>query len=141
MTQHRSNTQTAMNTSSVNHSMRSVDVSAWGEEPPHFIRLLADAVALSSRAYVARQIGVSRSAVSTLLSNRYPSKTTNKIERKVVEALGRVDCPTLGDITSAKCHRTRIRPFMNTNNQTIAQFRACANCPKNPNRRSQQDEQ
>ena len=129
MKQHRSNTQAL------------VDVSAWGEEPPHFIRLLADAVALSSRATVARQIGVSRSAVSTLLSNRYPSKTTNKIEQKVVDALGRVNCPTLGDITSAKCHRTRIRPFMNTNNQTIAQFRACANCPNNPNRRSQQDEQ
>ncbi|NVK28794.1 MAG: hypothetical protein HWE14_12155 [Flavobacteriia bacterium] len=119
----------------------SVDLSAWGSEPPHFICLLADAVAQSSRATVARQIGVSRSAVSTLLSNRYPSKTTNKIEQKVVDALGRVNCPTLGDITSAKCHRTRIRPFMNTNNQTIAQFRACANCPNNPNRRSQQDEQ
>ncbi|MBJ7537181.1 hypothetical protein [Marinomonas transparens] len=122
-------------------AMNQIDLTPWGSEPPHFIVLLADAVAQSSRATVARQIGVSRSAVSTLLSNRYPSKTTNKIERKVVEALGRVDCPTLGDITSARCHRVRIRPFMSTNSQTIAQFRACANCPNNPNRRSNSYEQ
>lgn len=116
----------------------SVDVSAWGSEPPQFIQLLADAVAESSRASVARKIGVSRSSVSTLLANRYPSPSTRKIEAKVLEALGRVACPTMGDIATNRCTQIRNRPFMSSHPQAIAQFRACANCSYNPKRRSEE---
>lgn len=121
--------------------MTQVDISAWGEQPPQFIKLLANAVAESSRADVARRIRVSRSAVSTLLSNRYPSPSTRKIEQKVMAALGRIDCPTLGDINYSRCQTLRLRPFMSTNAQTIAQYKACANCPNNPNRREHSREQ
>lgn len=67
--------------------MSQVDISAWGDEPPQFIQLLANAVEQSSRSEVARRIKISRSAVSTLLSNRYPSPSTLKIEQKVMAGL------------------------------------------------------
>ena len=115
--------------------MNHIDISAWGDEPPQFIQLLAKAVAETSRADVARRIKISRSTVSTLLINRYPSPSTQKIEAKIMAALGKVQCPTMGEIDSSKCQTTRLRPFMSTNAQAIAQFKACANCPLNPNRK------
>lgn len=50
-----------------------VDLSAWGEVPPQWIALLAREVERSTRSRVAERVGISRTAVTLALQNRYPS--------------------------------------------------------------------
>lgn len=113
--------------------MNNVDISAWGQEPPEFIRVLASIVASAgSNQAAANQIGISRSAVSTLLANKYPANTAEK-ERQILAFNHGKQCPVLGQISSSECQTNRQLPFLGTNPQRIALYRACRQCPNNPN--------
>lgn len=110
-----------------------VDLSAWGDEPPRWVRLLAAEVEASNMTRTGERIGMSRSAVSLALANRYPSPNTAGVEQRVIEALDRMTCPALGaEIDSNQCRRYREREAPTHNPMAMRAWRACQNCPHNP---------
>ncbi|MDF3840457.1 hypothetical protein P3W55_01890 [Pseudomonas citronellolis] len=114
--------------------MTRVDLSAWGEQPPQWVCLLAAEVEQTNRTRAGERIGMSRSAVSLVLSNRYPSPSTAAVERRVVEALGALDCPAKGDrITVVECQAFREMRAPTHNPQAMQLWKACQHCPLNPN--------
>ncbi|MEE1951002.1 hypothetical protein V0R48_18645 [Pseudomonas alcaligenes] len=113
--------------------MNNVDLSAWGEQPPLFVSLLAGEVNRSNRTLAGRRIGMSRSAVSLILSNRYPSPSTAGVERRVMEALGRIECVALCEvITAEQCQTFRERRAPTHNPMAMQHWKACQHCPNNP---------
>ena len=109
-----------------------VDISAWGEQPPHFIQLLANLVTDSgSREAAAKTLSISRTSVSLLLSNRYTGGTGD-MEQLIIKELGQVPCPELGQISNAKCQKMRKAPFPSHNPSKIQLWRACWVCEHNP---------
>ncbi|MNF63358.1 hypothetical protein D3C84_450590 [compost metagenome] len=114
--------------------MNTIDLSAWGTEPPLWVRLLAAEVEQSNRTQAGERIGMSRSAVSLALGNRYPSRSTAGIERRVMEALGRIDCLALGEpIDAEHCRGYREQKAPTHNPQAMRHWKACQHCPNNPN--------
>lgn len=112
---------------------RPVDLSAWGDEPPRWIRLLAAEVEASNRTEAGKRIGMSRSAVSLALANRYPSPSTGGIEQRVIDALDGRECPAQGKRISAEaCHEFRSRPAPTHNPMAMRAWRICQGCPHNP---------
>lgn len=110
-----------------------VPLDAWGSQPPLWIRLLATEVARGNRTQAARRIGISRTAVSLVLVNRYPSPSTARIERKVLQALGQLDCLAKGQqVTLIECQDFRERPAPTHNPMSMRHWRACQHCPNNP---------
>ena len=108
-----------------------VDISNWGTNPPQAIVLLASAVKESSRAKVAERLGVSRTSVSLLLSNKYIGGT-EQMQARVLDVLGDVKCPVLGSIPMTECQKNRTAKFTPSNPQRVQLFRACKECPNNP---------
>ncbi|WP_134603745.1 helix-turn-helix domain-containing protein [Pseudomonas aeruginosa] len=112
---------------------RAIDLSAWGERPPVFVQLLAAEVARSSQTKAGEAIGMSRSTVSTILANRYPSPSTSRVERRVLAALSRIECPALGEaVTSVECSEYLQRPAPLNNPVAMRCWKACRACPRNP---------
>lgn len=110
-----------------------VDLSAWGEQPPLFVALLAREVEQSNRTKAAGRIGMSRTAVTLLLQNRYPSPSTEHVERRVMKTLGRIECVVLGEvITAEQCQTHRDKPAPTHNPHAMQHWRACQHCPQNP---------
>ncbi|WP_081009843.1 hypothetical protein [Pseudomonas asplenii] len=114
--------------------MSQVDISSWGSNPPLFIRLLAAEVGETNHTRAAERVGISRTAVSLVLKNKYSSPSTKGVERRVIEALGRIDCVALGEVlTIEKCQNYRERSAPTHNPQAMMHWRACQHCPNNPN--------
>ncbi|NVF15967.1 hypothetical protein [Vreelandella maris] len=112
---------------------RTVDISNWGDDVPRWIVLLADEVRATNRKITAERIGVSRSAVSLALANRYPSPSTASIEKKVLEALDGLDCPALAiTISAEQCRDYRARPAPTHNPMAMRMWKHCQRCPHNP---------
>jgi hypothetical protein len=110
-----------------------VSLAAWGPEPPLFVRLLAAEVAVSNKTKASQRIGMSRTAVSLILDNRYSSPSTAGVERRVMETLGRIECVALGEeINSDQCQSYREKPAPTHNPQAMQYWRACQHCPINP---------
>lgn len=110
-----------------------VELAAWGAEPPLFVRLLAAEVAASNKTKASQRIGMSRTAVSLILANRYASPSTAGVERRVMETLGRIDCVALGEVINTdQCQSYREKPAPTHNPQAMQQWRACQHCPINP---------
>lgn len=110
-----------------------VDLSAWGEQPPLWISLLAREVEQSNRTRAGARIGMSRTAVTLVLANNYPSPSTAAVERRVMNALGRIDCIALGEvITAEQCQTYREKPAPTHNPHAMQHWRACQHCPSNP---------
>ncbi|MNN46259.1 hypothetical protein D3C81_1606350 [compost metagenome] len=113
---------------------RAVNLSNWGAEPPLFVRLLAKEVTATSRTHAAIRISMSRTAVSLLLDNKYPSPTTAGIERRVMEVLGRIECVATGDsLTVEQCQGFYQRPAPTHNPLAMQHWRVCQHCTFNPN--------
>jgi glycine cleavage system regulatory protein len=112
--------------------VNTVDISAWGDNPPEFIRVLANLVKESgSNAAAARRLGINRASVSTLLANKYPA-STDKMAQAIMAWSSLVECPVLGAITGDQCQTERNKPFVGSNQMRIRLFRACRSCPRNP---------
>lgn len=108
------------------------DLSAWGQQPPEFIRVLAAVVdECGSNAAAARRLGINRASVSTLLANRYPAGTA-KMEKIIMAWAATVHCPIMGSISADECHTERSKPFIASNPSRIRLYRACRQCPHNP---------
>lgn len=116
-----------------------VDLSAWGEQPPLFVTLLAREVEQSNRTKAGARIGMSRTAVTLVLQNRYPSPSTARIERRVLDALGRIECVAIGEIVTAEqCQTYRERKAPTHNPMAMQHWRACQHCPSNPSCNAQE---
>ena len=120
---------------------RPVDISNWGTEPPRWISLLADEVRTTNRKLAAERIGVSRSAVSLALANRYPSPSTASIEKRVLEALDGLKCPAQErTISVEQCRDYRTRPAPTHNPMAMRMWRHCQTCLNNPDRQQGDDQ-
>lgn len=114
--------------------MSAVDLSNWGEEVPQFIRLLAAEVSESDRTKAAARIGISRSAVTLLLANKYPSPSTKRVERRVMKALTEVKCKATGEmLTPEQCQAWYQLPAPTHKPHAMQHWRVCQQCPFNPN--------
>ncbi|WP_035597061.1 hypothetical protein [Halomonas salina] len=112
---------------------RPVDISAWGDEPPRWIRLLAAEVEASNRQLAGKRIGMSRSTVALALANRYPSPSTAGVERRVLAALDGLECPAQGKtISSQQCREYCQRPAPTHNPMAMRDWRTCQACPHHP---------
>lgn len=110
-----------------------VDLTAWGAEPPLWVRLLASAVEQTNRTKTGQRIGMSRTAVTLALANRYPSPSTAAVERRVLDALGRIECVAIDEVVTAEqCQSYRERPAPTHNPHAMQHWRACQHCPQNP---------
>lgn len=106
---------------------------------PDWLTALRDACAARSQAAVAREVGVSRTTVSLVLSGRYPADHAAVAQRVRDTLMGDapVACPGLGEtITAAACAdwRAKARALVATSSQRVAMYRACRACPHNPER-------
>lgn len=114
--------------------MTKVDISGWGAEPPLFVRLLAAEARATDRGKAAARIGMSRTTVSLILANKYSSPSTEHVERRVMEILGRIDCIALGEpLTVEQCQGFYQRSAPTHNPMAMQHWRACQQCPFNPN--------
>lgn len=113
--------------------MTQVDISAWGNKPPLFVRLLAAEVGASNRTRTAERVGISRTAVSLVLVNKYSSPSTAGVERRVLDSLGRIECVAAGKtLTIEQCQSYREKPAPTHNPQAMQHWQACQHCPFNP---------
>ncbi|MFN3879830.1 MAG: hypothetical protein ACK4L8_00185 [Nitrincola lacisaponensis] len=108
------------------------DISAWGDTPPDWIVALAAEVDSSNRTAVAQRLGISRTSVSLVLVNKYPSSSTQGIEKRVMALLSSIQCPVMGEISAEQCQTERKKPFVASNPTRIRLYRACSTCPHNP---------
>ena len=96
-----------------------------------WMSLLESAVNASSKAAVAEILGVSRTAVSLVISGKYPA-STDKIAQRVIEAYGRIDCPFLGtSIALAECKGYHTSAVPTSSPRAMKHWRACQTCPNN----------
>lgn len=113
--------------------MSRVDISAWGDEPPRWVQLLAAEVEASNRTEAGKRVGISRSAVSLALANKYPSPSTAGIERRVLVALDGIACPAQeATISTEQCRAYRRRAAPTHNPMAMRAWLTCQNCPHNP---------
>lgn len=101
----------------------------------HWLELLQARVKGSSQAAVARELGLSRSAISQVLSGTYPA-CTNAIAKKVLDTFGDVACPHLGQaIPAMACLDFQGRAIPTSNPHALNHWAACQACPHNTHRK------
>ncbi|WP_321392759.1 hypothetical protein [Emcibacter sp.] len=111
----------------------------WGENAPEFIIVMAQACDKISQAGVARDVGISTTAVNLLLNNRYKAKL-DRVERKVRSALMHetVHCPYLDiEITQRDCDTHSQAKITMASPQLFKHRRACLDCANNFQKRSE----
>ncbi len=108
------------------------------DEALHLLRTRLEYHA-GSRAALARELGVSRSAISQALDLKYPGDT-KKLRAKIVERLAaQLACPHLGvDLAPSECKAVRERPLSaaSASPADVKHWQACQLCMNNPARRA-----
>jgi hypothetical protein len=90
--------------------------------------LLNAKVAATSKAQVALDLGVSRTAISLVVHDKYPADTRH-IASRVLEVYGRIPCPHLGvEISQAKCREYHSSQPPTSSPRAMKHWRACQNC-------------
>lgn len=104
--------------------------SAWGDAPPEWISILAEACDQKSQSAVAQALRVSPTMVNQVLRNKYAGRL-DRVEQRVRGELMResVNCPVLGEITKRRCIDEQSRPYAATNQMRVELHRACPRCP------------
>lgn len=110
-----------------------VDIAkaAWADEPPDWVKVLAETCDLLGQQTTAQRIGMSGSVVNETLRNKYKGRL-DRVEGRVRGALmGKtVSCPVLGDdLARDRCLKLQRRPFAATNPERVQLFRTCPTCP------------
>lgn len=112
----------------------SLDIAraCWGPAIPDWVEVLAKASDDSSQSKVARKMNRSASLVSNVLRAKYQGDMV-AVEDVVRGVFMRrtVDCPALGQISSAVCRDwiAKGRTFSNENSERVGMFKACRSCP------------
>lgn len=101
-----------------------------------WLEILRQAVEDNPRgiAGVADQMGkgVSRTALSLVLANKYPAKT-DRIAARVLDTFARISCPHLGEtVTQAQCRHFANRAAPTNSPRDMRHWRACQACPHKP---------
>lgn len=108
---------------------------------PDWLEILREEVAKpgASIAGVAAEVGMKRTALSMLLSGKYPAKL-DKVSAKYSSAVlqrfrDQVFCPHLRTgISPDECRRTACAPMSTSNPEKLAQWSACRRCSLNPSK-------
>lgn len=103
----------------------------WPTPTPEWIVELAALADREGLAGAEAAIGYSRSAISTVLANKYRGDV-DSVEQKVRGALmaETVECPVLGPIGRDRCLDEQKEPFRATSAFRARLFQACRNgCP------------
>lgn len=94
-------------------------------------KLLDSAIAGSSKAAVARSLGVSRTAISLLASGKYPGGT-DAMAKRIEDVFGRVRCPYLDkELSQAEC-RNKAEKMPTSSPAALRLWKACQGCEYNP---------
>ncbi len=98
---------------------------------PRWLQLIREAADKTSIKAVAERLEYSRTAISLVLSGKYPGRL-DKIEKKAIEVLEPpvvVACPHLGqEIPVAQCKEYSLRRVPTHNPQKMTHWRACQGC-------------
>jgi len=95
------------------------------------LELLRAEAARTSITAVARRLGLSRPAISGVLSGAYGASSAHILAR-VMEVLGRHDCPATGGTISPKeCREIAARPMPTSSRAAMKRWETCLSCPKN----------
>ncbi len=93
-----------------------------------WMELLKSAIEKSTMTIVAEQLGVSRTAISLVVNGKYPSRT-DRIEQRVTEVFGRVDCPYLQThIRQSECRDYSASSIPTSSPRALRHWRACQGC-------------
>ena len=83
-----------------------------------------------SQTSIARMCGISTSSLSLLIRGLYPARDLDAMERRVMAALGRVECPHLGrPLDAPDCLAYRDQPIPTSDPVKLRHWRACQACP------------
>lgn len=99
------------------------------------MKLLRNHCKATSITATAEELGVSRTAVSLVLSGKYPGKTEKMAER-VMDALSRVRCPYSGDMVRPSFCQDMAGKIPTSSPGALRWWRCCQTCEHNPNRRT-----
>lgn len=102
---------------------------------PHTLYMLQQAVKGSSNTAVAAEIGVSRTAISLYLNDKYGADEAG-LEAKIRARYDSYSCPHFGEAISAVECQVRaksVKPF--GGRAKLAHWNACQCCDRNVNRR------
>lgn len=98
------------------------------DEPRYLMLLRAEVERSGSRGRVAQQLGISRSAVSMLLSGTYPGGT-DRMAELILSQLDTVVCPHTGETLSRPaCAEIAGRPVPTSSPDALRHWRACQRC-------------
>lgn len=93
--------------------------------------LLNAAVTASSKTQVAADLGISRTAVSLIVHDKYPADTRH-IASRVLEVYGRIPCPHLEkEISQAECKSYHSSQPPTSSPRTMKHWCACQTCKHN----------
>jgi len=99
-----------------------------------WLRMLRQQVDRRGASAVARELGISPSTVSLVVSGKYPASTA-KIEQRITNLYGdrgMVACPVLGEIEPGQCvtfwERARKIGVRCGNPATIRLYKSCCKC-------------
>lgn len=80
---------------------------------------------------IAKDIGYARASLSLALTGKYIGGT-ERIEQKIIEVFGSVDCPYFShEIAQAECVAYSQREAPTQNPTGMRHWRLCQNCPNN----------
>lgn len=107
----------------------------WGDPPPRWVRLLAEACDRSSQRAVGEKIGRTGAWISRVLLRRDGpdfAEAEQLVMARLAEA--RVDCPVAGDIPLTACVRNRRRRGLPASWLDRRFRHACPDCRRNTDR-------
>lgn len=106
--------------------------TAWGDDMPDWVHVLAEQCERGSQKTAAELIGYSSAVVNQVLSRRYVGDM-GAVEQAVKGALlhAVIACPVAGDLPAHRCLEYQRQPFAATNPQRVQLYRACRTCQHN----------
>lgn len=94
--------------------------------------MLEKAVSASSMTAVAQRLGISRTAISLVMSGKYGA-ATDKIAARVLAVYSVVDCPYLAqEISKVECAAHAGRAIPTSSPRAVRHWKACQTCPNRP---------
>lgn len=111
-------------------------MAAWGAALPDWVRALAERADETSQSIVAREVGYSTTAISTIIGNTYAARDTSAFEEAVRASVMReaIICPVFGETSLAQCVEWRqhaSRPPRTISSLHVQMRVACKACLKN----------
>jgi hypothetical protein len=98
-------------------------------------RLLEQAVEISNQTEVARELGLSKTTISLILSGKYRS-STEQVAQKVLARYAKVGCPFLErDLEAADCEAKRTQRPPTSSPSAYEHWVTCLTCDHNPTRK------